>query len=633
MAQLSGYKLIGKIGEGGMATVFKGVQVSLNRPVAIKVLSKKMLDHSEVRERFERESVIIARINHPNIIHVIDRGITPKNMPYFVMEYVEGIDLASVIQENRLDFNRKLELSVQICKALSYAHKNGVIHRDLKPGNILIDEEENIRMLDFGIAQFYDDDDNGGEKTRPGIVMGTLPYMSPEQQVSSDSVTALSDIFSLGVVMYELFTFQKPVGRFKDPSVLDPQIPSALEKIILQCLEQEPENRPVSADVIKDELLKLLRGAHLAEAQKERASMGITKIQDKFSLLDVIKDDDYGSVYLFEEKTAHNLLVIRKLLSLSSGFKEAKLLTSLKHKNIVDILGVSKNAEVFIIVMEYLSGGSLKDRLVKPYTLPAFLKTAREICEGLSFAHKNRVVHGNLRPSNILFSQSGHAKIADFGLSEHYSASQDGTNWYNAYNEPPSAAADIFAAGVILYQMLTCALPPCITQAKEHPGQFEAHAIELQAMILKMIARSPDARYRHFDEILLELDSVTSAALEAVALEDQTLLGPTKLLEIDQDAEDVPSGKKKSSWQKARPLLLLFILAATALNYLIYTGELQTYLDRLADFWREAVEPCLRETILPVWERFCEKAGEYNDTTLQPALEKMARGLRRLLNR
>ncbi|MEI6127769.1 MAG: serine/threonine-protein kinase, partial [Pseudomonadota bacterium] len=280
--------MIGKIGEEGMATVYKGLQISLNRPVAVKVLSKNVAARAGILERFKKESLIIARLNNPYIIHVIDRGITPEGMPYFVMEYIEGTDLARAIQGGSLDFNRKLELMVQICKAVAYAHKNGVIHRDIKPGNVLIDADGNARMLDFGIAQFYDEDEGDAGHTRPGVIMGTLPYMSPEQMASADNVTMLSDLYSLGVLMYELFTGVKPVGRFKLPGEIDRTIPRPLEEIIMTCMDQEPINRPASGDDIKDRLLKLLQGAHLATAQRERATQGITtNIENKFALLDV----------------------------------------------------------------------------------------------------------------------------------------------------------------------------------------------------------------------------------------------------------------------------------------------------------------------------------------------------------
>ncbi len=634
MAQISGYKLIGKIGEGGMATVYKGVQVSLNRPVAIKVLSKKMREHSEVNERFKRESLIIARINHPNIIHVIDRGITPNEMPYFVMEYVEGIDLALKIHQGDLDFNRKLELSIQTCKALAYAHKNGVIHRDLKPGNILIDDEENARLLDFGIAQFYEDEGEA-DKTRPGIVMGTLPYMSPEQQISADCVTTLSDLYSLGVVMYELFTGQKPLGRFKLPTEIDPNIPKPLEEIIMKCLDQDSENRPSSADEIKDILLKLLRGAHLEDDQRQRASEGFLPVKDRFALLDIIKEDGHGAVYLYEEKKAHNLLIIRKRSSSSTGYKEAKLLATLKHKNIVSVLGVSRNEELFIIVMEYLSGGSLGDRLIKPHPLGEFLKSAREICEGMAFAHKNRITHGNLRPSNILFTQNGHAKIADFGLSEHYGKNQQGKNWYNIFEEARSVQADIFAAGVIFYQMATGALPPCVTEKKMNPRQFDKLPLELQEMLSTMLSRKPESRQSSFDNIITEIDNVISAYMEATTLDDQTLLGPTEFLDNETGIEDEKaSAKKRPRWRRIFwTFFFLFILAVTALNYLITTGQLDTYLGGFIEQWNalmEMLKTFWNDTVVPLWNESMERLQNFVDNDLRPFLNKIAGAIRKL---
>ena len=163
-----GYKLIKKIGEGGTAVVYKGVQASLNRPVAIKVLSKKIENHPFLLERFNHESLIIARLNHPHVIHVIDRGTTPNGLPYFIMEYVDGVDLQAAIRVGRLDFNRKLDLVIQVCKAPSYAHRNGVIHRDIKPSNVLIDGDGNARVADFGIAQLF----NGRDGAAHGHPVG-----------------------------------------------------------------------------------------------------------------------------------------------------------------------------------------------------------------------------------------------------------------------------------------------------------------------------------------------------------------------------------------------------------------------------------------------------------------------------
>ncbi len=570
-----------------MATVYKGVQVSLNRSVAIKILSKKMVGQSSILDRFNRESMIIAQLSHPNIIHVIDRGVTSNNMPYFVMEYVEGIDLGVAIKSDKLNLNSRLDLVIQICKALSYAHKNGVVHRDIKPANVLIDKERTARVLDFGIAQFYNEEHSDIEHTKPGTIMGTLAYMSPEQQVSSDNVTALSDLYSLGVIMYELFTGVKPSGRFRLPSEIDPQIPIALQNIIMACLETDPLDRPASADDIKDQLLKLLRGAHLKTDQKQRASLGITNIEDKFALLDVIREKPQGSVYLFENRANRNLMVIKSQPSSSSGYKEAKLLTSLRHRNIAKVLGTSKNENFFIVVMEYLSGGCLKDRMIKPHPVKQFIAEALQICKGLSFAHKNRVIHGNLRPSNVLYSDSGEIKVTDFGLDEHYSTSKDMVNWFNMNNEPKSVATDVRAAGVIFYQMLTGSLPGQDNSASPLSASFKKLPLKLQKVVAKMLAKDLSKRYKNFDEVIQGLKKLSVFGMDTVEMDHRALKSMTG---TDEDITKTlppvgPAGPVPVKRTLIQSFLLLFLLFVAAIFYVVQEGDVKLYMDFLAKLY------------------------------------------------
>ncbi len=579
MQKIGDYEIIEKIGLGGMGSVYRGRQVSLDRPVAIKVLSENLTNCTEVLQRFNSESRIIARLNHPNIIHVIDRGVTPEGMPYFVMEHVEGIDLGQEIKAGGLDTNRKLDLTIQVCKALSYAHKNGVIHRDIKPANVLIDTDGNALVLDFGIAKLSDNGGPDRDHTQTDVVMGTIEYMAPEQRTATHAVTAASDLYSLGALMYELFTGVKPLGRFRPPSELDPSVPQPLEEVILRCLEPNPEDRFASADEVKDRLLQVLQGAHLPSAQKERARIGLAKVEDKFGLLDVIKEDDYGAVYLYQDNVDHRLLVIKKRTKTGAGLSEAKILTNLKHKNIVNILGASGDGRLFIIVLEYLSGGCLKDRLIRPYAWADALRIAKQISSGLSFAHRNRIVHGNLRPSNILFTESGEVRITDFGLDEHYASEEGGTNWYNVCDEDRSPSGDIFAAGVIFYHMLT-GLMPVWKDAKIVPdNQFNLLPIKLQKMITRMVSCDKDVRHSSFDQVIVEIDGLLAAHEEK---KRQRKARQAQMRSVSA----APATPQRSRGRRLlQTFLLLGLLVVTALVYLNHVDQISVYMDTIAVLW------------------------------------------------
>ncbi|MBI3814484.1 MAG: serine/threonine protein kinase [Nitrospinae bacterium] len=549
--KIGDYEIVEKIGAGGMATVYKGIQTSLNRPVAIKVLSKMMTENKEVVERFKQEALIIARLTHPHIIHIIDRGII-EDMHYFVMDYIEGKDFATIIKNKELDSKRMVDIVVQVCKGLSYAHKNGVIHRDIKPANIIVDREGNGMLMDFGIAQLRTGHADGN-LTTDGALMGTMAYMSPEQKTDSGKVSPATDIYSLGVVMYEMFTGTKPLGRFKLPSEINPKFPKPLESVILKCLEQSPEDRYLSADELRDELLKMLKGAHIKTEKREQAFQGITKLEDKFSLLDIIKETPYGTVYMFEKKENKQLMVIKKIRKRNKGLTESKILSKLSHDNIAKIYGVSGDEKLFIVVMEYLNGGSLKERLVRNHTYQETLKIGKEICEGLSFAHKNRVIHGNLRPSNILFNESGQVKVSDFGLDDHYTGDAAKANWYYNSNIGQSEKGDVYSVGVILYEMLTGAIPSWKENRIAQNDIFDLLPGRVQKVILRMLEHDPAKQYPGIDSAIDEIG----------------------ILCREPEAKEA---KKKSRIGIITFLLLCLLLTAGGL-YLYMTGNIGFYME------------------------------------------------------
>ncbi|RKX24511.1 MAG: serine/threonine protein kinase, partial [Candidatus Zixiibacteriota bacterium] len=212
LPEIRDYEIISKVGQGGIAEIYKARQISLGRNVAIKILFPNLTNDPDIVNRFNLESTTIARLNHPNIVHVIDRGETGGRY-YFVMEYVDGTCFKDVIHSSRYDLKQKLAIIVMVLKGLDYAHKNGIIHRDIKPANILIDKHGNALVADFGIAHLVSKP--ASEVTGTDIVMGTIAYMSPEQKVSSANVSPASDLYSVGIMIYEILVGKKPLGRFK----------------------------------------------------------------------------------------------------------------------------------------------------------------------------------------------------------------------------------------------------------------------------------------------------------------------------------------------------------------------------------------------------------------------------------
>lgn len=501
MGLFSSYDIEDIIAEGDMATVYKCVQTSLKRPVAVKVLSQRLINRfPEIAKVFEKDFLIIARLNHPNIVPVIDRGMA-GGLPYFVMEYVDGVPLNVVLKTRSLDLRNKLHIAVQICKALSYAHLNSVIHCDLKPANVLVDKAGNIQLTDFTIAQSVD---IHGDKQGLG---STPDYMSPEQKAGG-KLTAATDIYSLGVMMYEIFSGQLPGKSLTAPSYHDQAIPAYLDEIITTCLHPDPINRYASADKVKDKLLESLWGAHIQELKKKKVLQGMGDINTRFAMLDIIKETRFSSVYLCDNTINHHRVVVKKIPGTKDGYKESTVLSNLQHPNVVNIFGTSTEGDGFIIIMEYLSDGSLNDRLVHPWEWKKAVNTVKEICQGMAFNHANNLVHGNLRPSNILFSRTGEAKVGDCSLREHYRGDTTDTNWYAYPNQPISKLGDIYAAGTILYEMV-CATAPMWSKGELVANkQFHLLPSGLQRGLKRMLAVVPKDRYRNFEEVVSELDGL-----------------------------------------------------------------------------------------------------------------------------
>jgi serine/threonine protein kinase len=240
------------LGQGGMGAVFKARQPALGRLVALKILSPKSAEDPGFAERFNREARALARLNHPNIVAVYDFG-QAGDTSYFLMEYVEGVALRQIVRAGKLSPREALQIVMQICEALQFAHDEGVVHRDIKPENILLDKKGRVKIADFGIAKILDQAPEDISLTGAKDVVGTAHYMAPEQLEHPQAVDNRADIFSLGVVFYELLTGELPIGKFQPPSK-KVRLDVRLDEVVLHALEKEPERRYQKASQVKTDV-------------------------------------------------------------------------------------------------------------------------------------------------------------------------------------------------------------------------------------------------------------------------------------------------------------------------------------------------------------------------------------------
>ncbi|MBN2270168.1 MAG: serine/threonine protein kinase [Sedimentisphaerales bacterium] len=266
------------LGQGGMGAVYKARQKQLDRLVALKILPPEVGQTEAFAERFTREARSMAKLHHPQIVTVFEFGQTEDGLCFFLMEYVDGTDLRHVIQTGELKADEALAIVPQICEALQYAHKKGIVHRDIKPENILLDKEGNIKIADFGLARLLDRPGTTYTLTQAGQRMGTPHYMAPEQIEGAHEVDHRADIYSLGVVFYEMLTGELPIGRFALPSK-KVQVDVRLDEIVLHTLEKEPELRYQQASEVKTDVEEISRSEQpLTRANEEPASRFSRKV-------------------------------------------------------------------------------------------------------------------------------------------------------------------------------------------------------------------------------------------------------------------------------------------------------------------------------------------------------------------
>lgn len=277
------YKIVKEIGRGGMGAVFLAMRDDgeFEQQVAIKII-RQTIAENEIIKHFKRERQILAKLNHPNIAKLLDGGISVDGLPFLAMEFVEGETIAKFVEQENLNLEERLKLFLKVCSAVQYAHQNLTVHRDIKPSNIIVSKDFEPKLLDFGLAKLINENLSGDiEQTQTDFRALTPVYASPEQ-LKNEPITTTSDIYSLGIVLYELLTGERPFhfeGKsldeiIKNATEAEPPLPSAnpkskiqnskfkvdLDNIVLMALRKEPERRYQSVEVFADDIKRYLKG-------------------------------------------------------------------------------------------------------------------------------------------------------------------------------------------------------------------------------------------------------------------------------------------------------------------------------------------------------------------------------------
>ncbi len=455
------YLLQEPVGRGGMGVVWRGYDPELQREVAVKILHAGG-DHVD-RERFRREARIAASLDHPAIVRTLDVGTEGQEL-YIVQEFVKGISLAQRLEHWRPTPDEAVSLLLPLAEGMAYAREAGVIHRDLKPGNVMIHEDTgDARITDFGLARRLNED---SDLSVTGQIIGTPRYLAPEMLEQGVTLTHAADIYGLGAIFYELLTAQPPIagesleqilfkvslGEIIPPRTLRPELPPPIEAICLKCLARDPAERYATADLLAEDLRCVLDDRPISILPPPLPVTGLA-------------GSTLGSVQLIREleQTAHGVFyqgtrsetgpVLVQVLPPLRDFRgqQRKLgpVLDLSHPNILEISAIEETEQGYtLLISAEQQLLSLAQILREQGPLEQALAVAiqRQLLAGLSYLHQQSLCHGQLTTACVMLSRPGqpdqYVKLIESGL-----CADDRPN-------PPTATDDLNAALVIFHQLL-----------------------------------------------------------------------------------------------------------------------------------------------------------------------------------
>ena len=515
------YEVQRLLGEGAMGAVYLGRQVAMDREVAIKVIHPAQLSQSRAVGRFMQEARAVSSLHHPNIVTVHDFGRTEDGILYLVMEFLHGVTLDSLLVHGALPADRVVPIGMQLCAGLEAAHARGVVHRDLKPVNVMLCQAEGfgplVKILDFGIARVFD---QGGPLTGDGIVVGTPAYMAPEQGQGLPAGPA-ADLYSLATVLYQMLSGTLPFDvastsvmlaarRQMDAPPLSSRtrqpVAEAIERIIMMCLARRPEDRPASAAAVRAALAgqvdQTTRPGLAANAPPgEPAGTDPTPgtlatpppptwrrghiVADRYRIEHVDRTAPCETARALDLRSPEGSEVVLRRVPLADEHQadlaeilvedQLAVLARFRHPGMVALRDASLEGATLFLASDPPPQASLDHRLTRTGRLPwrAAVRIALDLLPTLEALHGLGIVHLDLRPGTVWLGRNDHPVLEGAGIwllaeaglpilpAEDVAQARlyKAPEQLGALNEPLGPETDIYALGAVLYQMVTDCLP------------------------------------------------------------------------------------------------------------------------------------------------------------------------------